>query len=43
MPEVRLAPMMPFEVKVQGETVAIPSRIYNEEPSAASVSAGSAR
>jgi hypothetical protein len=36
MPEVRLAPMMPFEVRVQGETVAIPSRIYNEEPGAAS-------
>lgn len=34
MPEARLAPTMPFEVKVQGETVAIPSRIYNEEPSA---------
>ncbi|MER5947989.1 hypothetical protein ABT127_18225 [Streptomyces sp. NPDC001904] len=33
MPEARLAPMMPFEVEVQGETVAIPSRIYNEEPS----------
>lgn len=32
MPEARLAPMMPFEVEVQGETVAIPSRIYNEEP-----------
>ncbi|WP_228924254.1 hypothetical protein [Streptomyces sp. DH7] len=36
MPEARLAPMMPFEVEVQGETVAIPSRIYNEEPSAVS-------
>ncbi|MEV6655105.1 hypothetical protein [Streptomyces sp. NPDC051219] len=34
MPEARLAPMMPFEVEVQGETVAIPSRIYNEEPGA---------
>lgn len=34
MPEARLAPMMPFEVEVQGETVAIPSRIYNEQPSA---------
>ena len=32
MPEARLAPMMPFEVEVQGETVTIPSRIYNEEP-----------
>ncbi|WP_431783048.1 hypothetical protein [Streptomyces chumphonensis] len=26
--------MTPFEVEVQGETVAIPSRIYNEEPGA---------
>ncbi|MGW3971012.1 hypothetical protein ACWEFD_17145 [Streptomyces ardesiacus] len=34
MPEARLAPMTPFEVEVQGETVAIPSRIYNEEPGA---------
>ncbi|MFE9012637.1 hypothetical protein [Streptomyces cyaneofuscatus] len=34
MPEARPAPAMPFEVEVQGETVAIPSRIYNEEPSA---------
>ncbi|MFF6954948.1 hypothetical protein [Streptomyces sp. NPDC008317] len=34
MPEVRLAPMMPFEVTVHGETVAIPSRSYNEEPGA---------
>lgn len=34
MPEDRLAPMMPFEVEVQGETVVIPTRIYNEEPSA---------
>ncbi len=32
MPEVRLASMMSFEVEVRGETVAIPSRIYNEEP-----------
>jgi hypothetical protein len=32
MPEARHAPMMPFEVEVQGETVAIPSRIYNDEP-----------
>lgn len=32
MPEDRHAPMMPFEVEVQGETVAIPSRIYNDEP-----------
>ncbi|MGW6012899.1 hypothetical protein [Streptomyces sp. NPDC055210] len=32
MPEARLAPMMPFEVEVQGEIVVIPSRIYNEEP-----------
>jgi hypothetical protein len=34
MPEARLAPTMPFVVEVQGETVAIPSRMYNEEPSA---------
>ncbi|MER7695481.1 hypothetical protein [Streptomyces sp. NPDC096095] len=34
MPETRLAPAMPFEVDVQGETVAVPSRIYNEEPGA---------
>ncbi|MER6721415.1 hypothetical protein [Streptomyces halstedii] len=34
MPEARLAPMTPFEVEVQGQTVAIPSRIYNEEPGA---------
>lgn len=34
VPDERLAPMGPFEVEVQGETVAIPSRIYNEEPSA---------
>ncbi|MFD8277562.1 hypothetical protein [Streptomyces flaveolus] len=33
IPEARLAPTMPFEVEVQGETVAIPSRIYNGEPS----------
>ncbi|WML81125.1 hypothetical protein [Streptomyces sp. VNUA74] len=33
MPEPRLASMMSFEVvEVRGETVAIPSRIYNEEP-----------
>lgn len=32
MPEASSAPMMPFEVEVQGETVAIPSRI--EEPGA---------
>ncbi|MFH9478700.1 hypothetical protein ACH4L7_33420 [Streptomyces anulatus] len=34
MPEARLAPMMPFEVEVQGEIVAIPYRLYNEEPCA---------
>ncbi|WP_405667876.1 hypothetical protein OG379_37935 [Streptomyces sp. NBC_01166] len=32
MPEASSAPMMPFEVEVQGETVAIPSRLYNKEP-----------
>lgn len=36
MPEARHTPVMPFEVEVQGETVAIPSRIYNEEPGAGS-------
>jgi len=34
MPDARFAPSQPFEVEVQGETVAIPSRIYNEEPDA---------
>lgn len=34
MPDTRFAPVPPFEVEVQGETVAIPSRIYNEEPTA---------
>ncbi|MFF9176065.1 hypothetical protein [Streptomyces sp. NPDC014793] len=34
MPGTRFAPMLPFEVEVQGETLAIPSRIYNEEPGA---------
>ncbi|NYS21152.1 hypothetical protein HFP43_32520 [Streptomyces sp. SJ1-7] len=34
MPEAGLARAMPFEVEVQGETVAIPSRIYIEEPTA---------
>ena len=34
MPDHRLAPVDPFVVEVQGETVAIPSRIYNEEPGA---------
>ncbi|MCX4904774.1 hypothetical protein [Streptomyces sp. NBC_00878] len=32
MPDARLTPVQPFEVEVQGETVAIPSRIFNEEP-----------
>ncbi|MGW7043285.1 hypothetical protein ACWGDT_11290 [Streptomyces avermitilis] len=36
MPDARLAPAESFEVvEVQGETVAIPYRIYNEEPAAA--------
>lgn len=34
IPESVTAPMTPFEVEVQGETVAIPSRVYNEEPGA---------
>ncbi|MFF3976308.1 hypothetical protein [Streptomyces sp. NPDC001828] len=29
-----VSPVSPFEVEVQGETVAIPSRIYNDEPEA---------
>ncbi|WP_371622162.1 hypothetical protein OG245_04005 [Streptomyces sp. NBC_01116] len=32
MPESVTAPTTPFEVEVRGETVAIPSRVYNEEP-----------
>ncbi|MER7541101.1 hypothetical protein ABTX77_41130 [Streptomyces sp. NPDC097704] len=32
MPDARLGPVEPFQVEVQGEVVAIPSRIYNEEP-----------
>ncbi|MFJ8112108.1 hypothetical protein [Streptomyces sp. NPDC096132] len=32
MPDARLSSVEPFEVEVQGETVAIPSRIYNDEP-----------
>ncbi|MFF4017425.1 hypothetical protein [Streptomyces sp. NPDC001843] len=34
MPDATHAPVESFEVEVQGETVAIPSRIYNDEPSA---------
>ncbi|MEU1409974.1 hypothetical protein ABZ471_48770, partial [Streptomyces sp. NPDC005728] len=34
VPHSRLEPMEPFEVEVQGETVVIPSRIYNKEPGA---------
>ncbi|MCX5562841.1 hypothetical protein [Streptomyces sp. NBC_00038] len=34
LPEARLPPTSPFEVDVQGETVVIPSRIYNAEPGA---------
>lgn len=32
MPEASSAPKMPFEVEVQDEVVAIPYRLYNEEP-----------
>ncbi|MER7959530.1 hypothetical protein [Streptomyces sp. NPDC096030] len=32
VPDARLGPVEPFQVEVQGEIVAIPSRIYNEEP-----------
>ncbi|MGV2920859.1 hypothetical protein [Streptomyces alfalfae] len=32
MPEASSAPVMPFEVEVQDEIVAIPYRLYNEEP-----------
>ncbi|MGW8333277.1 hypothetical protein ACWGLE_35910 [Streptomyces sp. NPDC055897] len=31
VPDAGLSPASPFEVEVQGETVAIPSRIYNDE------------
>ncbi|MFJ1899731.1 MULTISPECIES: hypothetical protein [unclassified Streptomyces] len=34
MPDARHAPMEPFDVEVEGETLAIPTRIYNEEPGA---------
>ncbi|MGW0950246.1 hypothetical protein ACWD4O_48140 [Streptomyces sp. NPDC002623] len=34
VPDARFVPMLPFEVEVQGQTVAIPSRIYNEDPRA---------
>ncbi|WP_406278289.1 hypothetical protein OHT93_36820 [Streptomyces sp. NBC_00191] len=34
MPVAKLGSVEPFQVEVQGETVAIPSRIYNEEPDA---------
>ncbi|WP_308012974.1 hypothetical protein [Streptomyces olivaceus] len=33
VPDARFAPVHPFDVEVQDETVIIPSRIYNEEPS----------
>jgi hypothetical protein len=36
MPDAEFAPRGPFEVGVQDEIVDIPSRIYNEEPSAGS-------
>jgi hypothetical protein len=32
MPDARLAPVYPFGVDVQGETVSIPYRIYHDEP-----------
>lgn len=32
MPEVRLAPVYPFGVDVQGEIISIPYRIYHDEP-----------
>ncbi|MEU1538425.1 hypothetical protein ABZ461_09920 [Actinacidiphila glaucinigra] len=32
VPIARLSPVEPFQIEVEGETVAIPSRIYNEEP-----------
>jgi hypothetical protein len=34
MPDTSLAPTAPFQVDVRGETVAIPSRIYHDEPKA---------
>ncbi|WP_406376396.1 hypothetical protein OG788_43470 [Streptomyces sp. NBC_00647] len=36
MPEARHAPVGPFEIEVRGETVAIPARLYNEEPAVGS-------
>jgi hypothetical protein len=32
IPPTRLPPTQPFQVDVQGETVAIPYRLYNDEP-----------
>lgn len=32
VPDSCLAPVQPFEVEVEGEPLAIPSRIYNDEP-----------
>lgn len=37
MPDAGLSTVESFEVEVAGETVALPARIYNEEPVAASV------
>jgi hypothetical protein len=32
MPDARIAPPYPFQVEVQGEAIAIPHRIYHDEP-----------
>nr|WP_202501609.1 hypothetical protein [Streptomyces sp. SID5785] len=37
VPESTLAPVQPFAVDVQGETVLVPSRIYPDEPAAPAV------
>ncbi|MFF0159078.1 hypothetical protein ACFYRY_16315 [Streptomyces sp. NPDC005263] len=34
MPDARISSVDPFEVEVRGETVTIPSRLYNEKPGA---------
>ncbi|MEU6859746.1 hypothetical protein AB0B28_12855 [Glycomyces sp. NPDC046736] len=37
LPETRFPPTRHFEAEVRGEIVALPARLYNEEPDAASV------
>lgn len=43
MPPHRLGPAQPFSVEVVGEGVAIPERVYNDEPDAALTASFSAR